>query len=589
MEDRRGGWFGRLSIKVKLGMLFAVVSIIPVMVVGLISLGTFSQSMMEKGVQDSLNRLDFLDYRMVEIIREKHADTLAIAFSPYVRVYFDQDSDSPLRTSVTLENLTRRQVISLHNSQEDASVALIAGDGRALCYGSVHSSAVQETVLTPPDLESADFRLFDRWCDATQEGGVTVVPYERLVLGTDNQPVAILRMNVRESLLRSLYREYEQDGVRGFYIVNQRGVVQSATDREAVGKPLAASLGLDLEALQGDRGYMEMGDSVITCIHNSARGLYFLEDAPRDQYRAGFSSILQSILLVSLLCVVVCVTLGSLLSRSFTKPLYRLIDRVRRIDGQSASARAGRNEIAILSDKYGQIVSRLETLIADYYQEQQKKKEAQIRALEFQINPHFLYNTLSTIVWLIEAGQGRDAIRVTKDLSAFFRISISKGKEYIPLGEELRHVALYLDIQKARYADSIAYSCEVPENMLAYYMPKLLLQPLVENCIIHAMQARPDKRCRIRVLGRMEEDAMILEVRDNGTTVTRETLTAMNDFLRGRASPGAQRHWGIGIANVNDRVRMCFGEGYGLSYRREGEETVATVRLRTMGEAQRDG
>ena len=84
----------------------------------------------------------------------------------------------------------------------------------------MHASAVQETVLTPPDLESADFRLFDRWCDATQEGGVTVVPYERLVLGTDNQPVAILRMNVRESLLRSLYREYEPDGVRGFYIVN---------------------------------------------------------------------------------------------------------------------------------------------------------------------------------------------------------------------------------------------------------------------------------------------------------------------------------------------------------------------------------
>ena len=259
------------------------------------------------------------------------------------------------------------------------------------------------------------------------------MPYERLVLGTDNQPVAILRMNVRESLFRSLYREYEQTG-RSFYIVNQRGVVQSATNRDAVGKPLAGSLGLDLGAFQGERGYLEMGDSVITYIHNDARGLYFLEDAPRAQYRAGFSSILQSILLVSLLCVVVCVALGFLMSRSFTKPLYRLIDRVRRIDGQSASARAGRNEIAILSDKYGQILSRLETLIADYYQEQQEKKEAQIRALEFQINPHFLYNTLSTIVWLIEAGQGRDAIRVTKDLSAFFRISISKGKEYIPLG-----------------------------------------------------------------------------------------------------------------------------------------------------------
>lgn len=113
---------------------------------------------------------------------------------------------------------------------------------------------MQETVLTPPDLESADFRLFDRWCDATQEGGVTVVPYERLVLGTDNQPVAILRMNVRESLLRSLYREYEQDGVRGFYIVNQRGVVQSATDREAVGKPLGGLPGLGPGGASGRPG-----------------------------------------------------------------------------------------------------------------------------------------------------------------------------------------------------------------------------------------------------------------------------------------------------------------------------------------------
>ena len=559
------------------------------LVIGLISLSTFSASMMEKGVQDSLNRLDFLDYRTVQIIRAKHYDTLMIAFNPYVRIYFDEDSPSPLRTNVTLENLTRRQVISLHNSQEDASVALIALDGRCLKYGSAQSSAVQEMKLDPPAIAPGDFQLFDRWCDATVEDLDTVIPYERLVLGSDNQPVAILRMNVRESLLRSLYKDYEALGSSQFYIVNQRGVIQSSSDRAAVGGDVVRFLGVGLDALSEEKGYLEREGSVLTYARNQPRGLYFVEKAPRAQYQAGFSAILQSTLLVALLCVVVCVTLGALMSRSFTKPLYRLIERVRLIDGQSASARAGRNEIAILSDKYGQILQRLETLIADYYEEQQKKKEAQIRALEFQINPHFLYNTLSTIVWLIEAGQGRDAIRVTKDLSAFFRISISKGKEYIPLGEELRHVALYLDIQKARYADSIAYSCEVPENMLAYYMPKLLLQPLVENCIIHAMQARPDKRCRIRVLGRMEEDAMILEVRDNGTTVTRETLTAMNDFLRGRASPGAQRHWGIGIANVNDRVRMCFGEGYGLSYRREGEETVATVRLRTMGEAQRDG
>ena len=588
MKAKRGGWFGRLSIKAKLAASFAIVSIIPVLVIGLISLSTFSGSMMEKGVQDSLNRLDFIDYRTVQIIRAKHYDTLMIAFNPYVRVYFDEDSQSPLRTNVTLENLTRRQVISLHNSQEDASVALIARDGRALQYGSAQSSAVQELELEPPTMEPGDFQLFDRWCDAAVEEGETVIPYERLVLGSDNQPVAILRMNVRESLLRSLYKDYEALGSSTFYIVNQRGVVQSSSDRAAVGGDVALALGVGLDALTENTGYLEKDGSVITYARNQARGLYFLEKAPRAQYQAGFSSILQSTLLVALLCVVVCVTLGSLMSRSFTKPLYRLIDRVRLIDGQSASARAGRNEIAILSDKYGQILQRLETLIADYYQEQQKKKEAQIRALEFQINPHFLYNTLSTIVWLIEAGQGKDAIRVTKDLSAFFRISISKGKEYIPLSEELRHAALYIDIQKARYADSIGYCCEVPEALMAFYTPKLILQPLVENCIIHAMQARRDKTCRIRVLGRMEEGDIVIEVRDNGNTVTRETIAGMNNFLRGRGGAPGQRY-GIGISNVNDRVRMCFGQGYGLSYRREGDETVASVRIKAVRKEYSDG
>lgn len=585
MKQGRKLPFANLSVKVTLGLLFAMVAIIPMVFIGYISMHTFSTTVLERSVQQSLSRLELVEYKAIEIVREKHGNTLLAAFDENMRAYFEPDDARLPGIRSVVENETRKQVIALFNSQEDAAVKLISLDGgQALMKDVTHSGVyAYESSERLTSLEM--FHLFDHWGAPTYLGGEAVLPYERIVLDTDNRPSALLIVYVKEALFYNLYSEYLGPQTGEFYVFNAAGQVISSSVRDAFGST-ADDVGLAMDVFAQGDGYFTVGGDTFAYRANPNRCLYFVEEIPRSVITSGMKSVLRSMLYVMLISLALCILLGSFLARSFTQPLYRLIDRIKTYDAPSARPISSRNEIAILSDRYDSIVDRLNTLIAEYYDEQRKKKEAEIRALESQINPHFLYNTLSTIVWLIEANEGREAIRITKELAAFFRISVSKGNESIRIGEEMRHVMLYTDIQSARY-EGVDFAADVPPELADYYTPKLILQPLVENSIIHAMPKSGEKHCRIRVRAYEDAGDIVFEVSDDGASATEETVAEMNEFLRSRRVRG-DRRYGIGIANVHDRVAMRFGEGYGLQYRRENGMTIAVVRIRRMKGAKPD-
>lgn len=585
MKQGRKLPFANLSVKVTLGLLFAMVAIIPMVSIGYISMHTFSNTVLERSVQQSLSRLELVEYKAIEIVREKHGSTLLAAFDENMRAYFEPDDSRLPGIRSVVENETRKQVIALFNSREDAAVKLVSlEDGRALMKDVTHSG-VYAYESSERLTSLAMFHLFDHWGAPTYLGDEAVLPYERIVLDTDNNPSALLIVYVKEALFYNLYSEYLGPQTGEFYVFNAAGQVISSSVRDAFGGT-ADDVGLAMDDFAQGNGYFIADGSAYAYRANPNRGLYFVEEIPRSVITSGMKSVLRSMLYVMLISLALCILLGSFLARSFTQPLYRLIDRIKTYDAPSARPISSRNEIAILSDRYDSIVDRLNTLIAEYYDEQRKKKEAEVRALESQINPHFLYNTLSTIVWLIEANEGREAIRITKELAAFFRISVSKGHEYIRIGEEMRHVMLYTDIQSARY-EGVDFAADVPPELTDYYTPKLILQPLVENSIIHAMPKSGEKHCRIRVRAYEEAGDIVFEVSDDGASATEETIAEMNEFLRSRRVRG-NRRYGIGIANVHDRVAMRFGEGYGLQYRRENGMTIAVVRIRRMEGAKQD-
>ena len=190
-----------------------------------------------------------------------------------------------------------------------------------------------------------------------------------------------------------------------------------------------------------------------------------------------------------------------------------------------------------------------------------------------QINPHFLYNTMDTIIWLIEADKQQEAVEMVSNLSSFFRHSLSKGEDVISLAEEERHVRSYLQIQHARYKDIMEYTVDIDPGLHDAMLPKLTLQPLVENALYHGIKLKRAKGT-IRITGRLEDGCVLLRVEDNGVGMTRERLSQL------RSAMERQERVGFGLSAVNQRLMLQFGPEYGLRiHSEEGLGTTVTARI----------
>ena len=214
---------------------------------------------------------------------------------------------------------------------------------------------------------------------------------------------------------------------------------------------------------------------------------------------------------------------------------------------------------------------RSQRLMSTVRQEEVNLRKTELKALQAQINPHFLYNTLDSIAWMCEQGRSGDAVKMIHALARLFRISISRGHELIPIAKEIEHAENYLEIQKYRYKNQFTYSFDVDPGCLDYYCNKITLQPIIENAIMHGLDLMVDEG-RIQVCVSQDGDDIVFRVRDNGVGMSAEQVRAILE-------EDAQDRTGIGIKNVNDRLRIYFGGQYGLHITSE-LDVGTTVELR---------
>ena len=208
--------------------------------------------------------------------------------------------------------------------------------------------------------------------------------------------------------------------------------------------------------------------------------------------------------------------------------------------------------------------------------EQRQLRKAEFELLQAQINPHFLYNTLDAIVWSAEAGNQKQVIQMVGSLSDFFRTSLNRGREIVTVREDLQHVCSYLEIQKIRYMDILEYEILVPEELNDFKIPKITLQPLVENALYHGIKNKRGGG-KITLRGHEEKDFFTIEVEDNGIGMTEERLLAVRKGLSEKAPQESELY---GLYNVNERIRLNFGDEYGIVISSEHEKgTVVEVRL----------
>ncbi len=231
----------------------------------------------------------------------------------------------------------------------------------------------------------------------------------------------------------------------------------------------------------------------------------------------------------------------------------------------------GSYEIRHLGRSIGDMARRIRGLMQDIVAEHESKRKSEFDTLQSQINPHFLYNTLDIIVWMIENEQKSEAVRVVTALARFFRISLSKGKSIIPVRDELEHVRSYLMIQQMRFKNKFTYTIDARPETLNCASLKLMLQPLVENAIYHGMEFK-DGDGLIRISVEKRDDGLWFMVQDNGLGMTQEQLDTL---LTDHAHVSSRRGSGIGVKNVNERIRLYFGNEYGLIIESEPDEGTA--------------
>lgn len=286
--------------------------------------------------------------------------------------------------------------------------------------------------------------------------------------------------------------------------------------------------------------------------------------------------IMKTLFAIFLVVVLFTVIIIRFFSKLFTNPAKELANAMQEFEKDTNHFEfktiEGTAEITSLTESFEHMVVQIKELVEKVRQEEITLRKTELKALQAQINPHFLYNTLDAIAWLCEEERYKDAVEMVNSLAKLFRISISRGHELITIEKEMQHAKSYLKIQNFRYKNQFTYSFDVGEECLNYLCNKITLQPIIENAIYHGIDRMVDEG-KINIGIHQKDDRIIFTVEDNGVGMTEEQC---EEILHEDASDRV----GIGIKNVNDRIKIYFGEEYGLTIQSELDEgTRVTISM----------
>ncbi len=329
----------------------------------------------------------------------------------------------------------------------------------------------------------------------------------------------------------------------------------------------------------------EIVDYIITLSdfsHWKVIGKVYVEDI--NVYRETLKNYFVTMVSVAF---VIAIILSIVLAGTILRPVKRLLSGMSEFQTGQLDVEVhveSENELGILTTTFNRMTKRIKDLIEDNKQSERNKRKSELDALQAQINPHFLYNTLDSIVWMGEAGKNQEVVKMTSSLAKLFRISINKGKEYVTLKQEIEHVESYLIIQQMRYGDKLTYEIDVEPQLLQSRIIKILLQPIVENAIYHGIKQLPGTGLiQIRGFEKAHEGTderyLCIEIEDNGMGMEEDTIKKL---LSGAINPEAKGS-GVGVYNVDQRIKLYYGDTYGLDIESEPfEGTIIRLTLPLM-------
>lgn len=386
-----------------------------------------------------------------------------------------------------------------------------------------------------------------------------VVSLSRAVELTNNgnSTLGVLLVDMNYSSIEQLLKKANTDNLSEYvYLTDSNGEIIYHPKQKLIYANLFEENNVAAAAYEDGTREEEFGGEkrLVTVKTVSYTGWKIVSVVPKSSFNMGLYGIRMFVILLVLLLMLMIVLINRLVSARVTKPLRRLTASVEEWEAGNMSPDiyvGGSMEVEYLGKTLRSVVGQLRQLMHDILVEQEEKRKSELDALQSQINPHFLYNTLDSIVWMIEGERYEDAVFMITELASLFRISLSRGRTIIRVADEILHAKNYMNIQKIRYKNKFRIEFLIDEQILNCCTVKLVIQPLLENAIYYGVESMEDEG-EITVRGFSRDGDVCIEVQDNGLGMTEDTVSRLlvgNQHVRGHGS-------GVGLINVHTRIQL---------------------------------
>ncbi len=534
---------------------------------------------------------DFISYKLAKVM-----DALnVILLDKNVNEVLSQDPDTlDIHTQIKQMNSLSDYLKSFQNHDEIYNIKLYIDDQFMFSSEKVNFLGMQSAKSSKwySDLTSGHKKVL--WFPIPPDGSSDIydrgtlmdsgkkVSAVRTILDSNNylNIIGIVRIDLLEDDLNKIVRKASSTKNNITYIVNSKNeLISSSSDTIKETWKLDARL---LESLMAAGPYFQIyslnkENFLLACERIPNSDWTMVSITPYDEIMALGKSMRSEMLQFFLLIGTIAYAVAYIISYSITKRIGLLINRMRGIKNGNFNTQIvsnSKDEIGELIHNFNDMSNQLAFLIREQFRIGQEAKHSELLALQAQINPHFLYNTLDLINWTAINNNVPEISETVQSLSKFYKLSLSKGTNIISISDEIEHVKMYMDIQNRRFNNIFQFTVRISEAVLEYTIIKIILQPILENSIIHGILHKPEKKGSISILGEMKDNDILLTVKDDGIGISEEQMA---DLLS--ASQPANKH-GYGIRNINERIKLYYGEQYGLSYRSTaGYGTEVTVRI----------
>ncbi len=565
---------GNMSLHSRLVLYFVIISIIPIMLIGIISYRIALNIITDRAVQFSKQMINQVTGEIDNLLLDAYRVSVMVADDPTTQMVLRKplEGDIAKRYSTDLIMDTRLNFIQSNYRNEFFGFYAVGAHGSKYKsnFYSVKSNDLRQMDWYKKIIQSKKSVWFK-----THKGSFVVETLDQLLVSVGfpiidkatGKTLGVVVIDIDENLFSALTSS--RLGKTGFMFIQD-------SQNNAITYPDKSVVSLKIPVRKKEWKWMDNFQKNQYLTIDGRHSMIFYKASTVNDWKIGGVLPLSDFtkesrvvgLVITGMCLAVCIIalfIAWIIGGTIVNPIRKLIFLMRKAEDGNLSVTMNvkyNDEIGQLGKSFNVMLGKISKLMDKVFEEQQEIRKAEFKALQAQINPHFLYNTLDSIIWLARAHRDDEVVAMVNALTKLFRIALSRGREIITIQEEIEHVNSYLTIQHIRYKNKFTYDVSVPENLVQYRILKLILQPIIENAIYHGIKMKREEG-HISLQAYESGECVVFEIQDTGIGMTEETLAALNNTLKDVSGEKLESY---GLRNVNERIKIYFGKDYGLSF-----------------------